>query len=153
MIVEHVGDITSVTAGVIVHQVNCQNAMGSGVAKALYTKYPAVKSEYHTLCNNVGDPRSLYRLAQFVKVSDTITIVNSFSQMYLGNAHLGVVHTCPEYLIDNIIKAYRYANPRGLEVFVPKYVGCGLAGGYWEEISALIKGLPFIVNVVGLPEH
>ena len=30
-------DITKINTGVIMHQVNCKNVMGSGVAKALYT--------------------------------------------------------------------------------------------------------------------
>ena len=29
--------ITTITTGYIMHQVNCQNVMGAGVAKALYT--------------------------------------------------------------------------------------------------------------------
>lgn len=40
-------DITTITTGYIMHQVNCQNVMGAGVAKALYTKYPIVKLSYH----------------------------------------------------------------------------------------------------------
>ena len=42
-------DITTITKGVIMHQVNCQNVMGAGVAKALYTKYPQVKEQFHQL--------------------------------------------------------------------------------------------------------
>ena len=49
-------DITSITKGVIMHQVNCQNVMGSGVAKALYTKYPQVKSEFHKLAEIYDTP-------------------------------------------------------------------------------------------------
>lgn len=33
-----IGDITEATEDLILHQVNCQNIMGSGVAKVLYTK-------------------------------------------------------------------------------------------------------------------
>lgn len=36
-------DITTIDEGVILHQVNCQNAMGSGVAKALFSKWPQIK--------------------------------------------------------------------------------------------------------------
>lgn len=37
------GDILNADAEFICHQVNCMNAMGAGVAKAIYTKYPEVK--------------------------------------------------------------------------------------------------------------
>ena len=40
-----VSDVTKISRGVIMHQVNCQNLMGAGVAKALYTKYPQVKEK------------------------------------------------------------------------------------------------------------
>jgi O-acetyl-ADP-ribose deacetylase (regulator of RNase III) len=40
-------DITTVTApAIIMHGVNCQRTMQSGIAKALYTKWPEVKEEY-----------------------------------------------------------------------------------------------------------
>lgn len=42
-------DISTITHGVIMHQVNCQNKMGAGVAKALYNTYPQVKTEYHQI--------------------------------------------------------------------------------------------------------
>ena len=35
-----VGNIINVPKGVIMHQVNCQNAMGAGVARSLYEAYP-----------------------------------------------------------------------------------------------------------------
>lgn len=57
------GDLLNITSGVIAHQVNCQNKMGAGVAKALYQRYPAVKSSYHAFCQqmlaNGGKPADL----------------------------------------------------------------------------------------------
>ena len=60
-------DITSITKGVIMHQVNCQNVMGSGVAKALYTKYPQVKLEFHKLAQVYTTQQSRYGLFQKIK--------------------------------------------------------------------------------------
>jgi O-acetyl-ADP-ribose deacetylase (regulator of RNase III) len=37
------GDITETELDFIAHGVNCQNTMGSGVAKALFTKWIGVK--------------------------------------------------------------------------------------------------------------
>ena len=41
---EITGDIIAITDGYIMHQVNCQNVMGAGVAKSLATKYPEIKN-------------------------------------------------------------------------------------------------------------
>lgn len=42
--IKHIkGDIFQSSADVILHQVNCQGVMGSGVAKQVREKYPDVK--------------------------------------------------------------------------------------------------------------
>lgn len=61
------GDIRNTDAKYICHQVNCQNAMGSGVAKALYQKWPNVKSEYHSFCDSY-EPNELLGKMQIVPV-------------------------------------------------------------------------------------
>ena len=45
------GDIRDTDCKVIAHGVNCQGVMGSGVAKALYEKWPEVKKSYLKYCN------------------------------------------------------------------------------------------------------
>lgn len=46
------GDITNAKENIICHQVNCQGVMGSGVAKALFTKYPQMRKDYFEYYNN-----------------------------------------------------------------------------------------------------
>lgn len=48
-----VGDIRETELSYIAHGVNCQNKMGSGVAKSLYEKWEDVKIKYHRYCDNV----------------------------------------------------------------------------------------------------
>ena len=45
MIKTVVGDLLDATEDIIVQQVNCRSVMGSGVAKAIYTRWPEVKTE------------------------------------------------------------------------------------------------------------
>lgn len=45
------GDIFQSDADVIVHQVNCQGVMGSGVARQVREKYPYVFQKYQELCS------------------------------------------------------------------------------------------------------
>lgn len=47
MIKTVIGDVVEASEDIICHQVNCQNVMGAGVAKALYTRFPQVKQSYH----------------------------------------------------------------------------------------------------------
>ena len=80
-----VTDITTIDKGVIMHQVNCQNIMGAGVAKALYTKYPQVKEKFHQLATqpDYNTPEKRYCLVQPVKINSQLIILNSFSQFHL----------------------------------------------------------------------
>jgi len=69
-------DITTITKGVIMHQVNCQDVMGSGVAKALYTKYPQVKEEFHKLAQTYDTPQKRYGMFQPIQINENLIILS-----------------------------------------------------------------------------
>lgn len=147
-------DITLLTGpAIIMHGVNCQKAMGSGVAKALYTKWPEVRAKYMSLDKEdmrlgmyqaISPPRERIRL-------DPI-IVNCFTQEYYGTdkkqyANADAIRTC----LDKV--CYRLAIPlRITNIYLPK-IGCGLGGLDWEkdvkpileEVAAYYKELTFNV--------
>ena len=45
------GNVLDSNADVIIHQVNCQGVMGSGVAKQVKDRYPVVYEMYKAKCN------------------------------------------------------------------------------------------------------
>lgn len=140
-------DITLVTRGVILHQVNCQDAMGAGVAKALYTKWPTIKTSYHEVANNTT-PEERFGNMQSVLVSPYLMVINSFSQFSYGNAKItGQVYTSEELLVHNIHKAAAYAACYNMSLYIPDHVGCGLAGGNWDTLSSRISDIPNLVIV------
>lgn len=50
MITKYINDsILNTPLEYIAQGVNCQNKMGSGVAKVIYERYPEVKKQYHDL--------------------------------------------------------------------------------------------------------
>ena len=133
---KEITDILSVKEGIICHQVNCQNAMGAGVAKVIYEKYPAVKEKYHSLFNN-HTKEQLFGQAQLVHVADGLDVINLFTQFKYGNgAKDGKVYTDEDKLIEMIGKICRKFPDK--TVYIPARIGCGLAGGNWEKVS---KGL------------
>ena len=133
-------DITTITKGVIMHQVNCQNVMGAGVAKALYTKYPQVKEKFHQLAtqSDYNTPAKRFGLAQPVIIDEQLVIINSFSQLYYGRKK-GVVYTDHRALLTNLSKLDAYAKEHKLPAYVPARIGCGLAGGNWSIVEQYIK--------------
>ena len=75
------GDIFESGAQVILHQVNCQGVMGSGVAKQVREKYPIVFEYYKSWCNDPSLKPGLLGQIQAVYTDDTgkQAIVNLFN--------------------------------------------------------------------------
>lgn len=134
------GDIRDTHCKVIAHGVNCQNKMGSGVARALFEKWPKVKEDYHNYCEEliplIGKISNLLGFFHEVYVKDKI-ILNLLSQDKFGYDNKKYVsyyaiskgfHKIRGFLRDSDIE----------EIAIPK-IGCGLAGGDWNVVSALIE--------------
>lgn len=120
-------DITTVQApALIAHGVNCSNAMGSGVARAIYMKWPTVKAMYHREGSMVlGD-------IQFVEVEPGLVVANCFTQENYGKD--GLQYADIRALQEALEDAGTYAlDHLGLhEVHIPR-IGSGLGGLDWEE--------------------
>lgn len=129
--------------GYIIHQVNCQNAMGSGFAKAFYEHYPEIKYAYHKEYDRLKrDGQPLLGHLQYVQLTPTLIGVNSFTQEQYGNARrTGIKYTNEDLLIENIVHVINTANTLGTNVYMPKYIGCGLAGGNWGTVMNALKGI------------
>lgn len=142
-----IGDILDIKEGVIVHQVNCQGVMGSGVAKQLSNKYPKIKEEYLRVCKLESSKKgkeSLLGHVQFVRVSPTLVVVNVFSQLYFGR-NKSIVYTSYPHLssalsdvwsVSSRAKDILYNN-----VYVPYKIGCGTANGDWDIVRPLVEDI------------
>lgn len=119
-------DITEVQApALIAHGVNCADAMGSGVARALYMKWPTVKAMYHR------EGSMLLGDAQFVEVDDDLVVANCFTQESYGRD--GEQYASPEALKEALTLAAYEACDRDLDkVYIPR-IGSGLGGLRWED--------------------
>ena len=82
------GNLLDSNAELIMHQVNCQGKMNSGVAKAIREKWPKVFTEYLKLVNEklYGSEKafSLLGVVQPVTVSETQKVLNLFGQDKYG---------------------------------------------------------------------
>lgn len=138
------GDIARVVQqGAILHQVNCQKAMGSGVALALLKKWRAVRDEY--LAFRPDDtPQERFGHLQAIHVTPAITVYNSYSQLDFGTYQK---QTDEAVLIHNIQAAADIERAKDGTLYVPYLVGCGLAGGDWDTVYNGIKDIDNLVIV------
>lgn len=88
MIKTVVGDLLDATEDIIVQQVNCRSVMGSGVAKAIYTRWPEVKTEYHKFCRRSTSPYDLLGKVQLIDVEPGKAMVIIRSGIEMAGAQL-----------------------------------------------------------------
>lgn len=124
------GNLLDINKGIIIHQVNCKNVMGAGVAKSLYEKYPIIKTKYHEMCNKVSKSIELLGQWQIIDISNDLKIVNLFSQYDYG---YGNKFTDEKLLINGINQICFLYYPK--TVYIPYKIGCGLGGGNWNVIK------------------
>lgn len=130
--------VQSVKSGLILQQVNCQGVMGSGIAKELRETYPVVWEDYKDLCSKAA-PQSLLGQAQLVQVTDALYIANLFGQLHYGRD--GRRYTSYDALDDALLMlgdALVRSDLALTDIHHP-LIGCGLGGGHWPVVEAIIK--------------
>ncbi len=128
--------ILDINEGVIAHQVNCRGKIGTGVSKAIISKWPEVEVAYKHYCKDKNEDE-LFGRYQVIQISPKLSIVNIFSQKEYGNAQkTGKVYT-DMTVLTGILKKLIHLNVDN--VYVPDHIGCGLAGGNWSEFLSIMR--------------
>ena len=121
-------DITLVERGVIVQGVNCQHAMGAGVAKAILDKWPQV---YDAYMRNLSGEQML-GTTHLINVSgdSSLWVANCYTQEYFGAD--GKAYASADAIQSSVRGAYVLAEIEELPLFLPQ-LGAGLGGLDWEQ--------------------
>lgn len=127
----------------IIHQANCMNTMGSGVAKQIANLYSgAVEADNRT---KKGDKTKLGSFTEFTDTEKDMIIVNLYSQYdYLPK---GICHTdyrAMETALSEVIEDYgthRVISDEKLVVGVPYMMGCDRGGGDWNTVLDILTKL------------
>jgi O-acetyl-ADP-ribose deacetylase (regulator of RNase III) len=140
------GDITKTDKDIIVQQVNARGLMGSGLAKTIMQRYDNVKKEYRSFrekeLKKAKIDENLLGLVNYVDVYDGKIIANIFGQLDIRKDHNDkTVYTNKEALLKGIESVKNKAEELGLSIALPTYIGCGLAGGNWEDIKNGIESI------------
>lgn len=133
------GDIFESDADIIAHQVNCMGVMGSGVAKQVREKYPAVFTMYKVHCDFYSKvPEKLLGTCQTIKVKDKKerSIANLFGQ--LGFGYDGAQYTDINALKKAMIELRDLYAFEDRIIAMPYKIGCFRGGADWNEVYAMI---------------
>lgn len=123
----HNSNILEEKRGLIIHGVNAQRVMGSGLAKQIKDKYANVYEKYMTI-NPQGE--SILGHLQIVHVSEDLYIANAFTQNKFGND--GKRYASVDAICTALEKAFKWVSVMDIPLLLPK-IGCGLGGLSWEE--------------------
>lgn len=134
------GDILNAEQGLILHQVNCQGVMGSGVAKAIRNKWPVVYQKYNRICaaNCANEGEGLLGLFQRVAVGEGMWVGNLFGQQFYGR-NPGSRYTSYDALDAALETAAGFCREHNISMVHYPMLGAGLGNGNWNVIQCLIQ--------------
>lgn len=131
------GNLLDTDAELILHQVNCQGKMNSGVAKAIREKWPVVYEEYIKLFSKDFFVVKL-GICQPVSISDNQKVINMFSQDNYG--YDGKMYTSYDAINTCLGKVKDYCVNNGYKrIALPYKMCCCRGGANWGVIMALLK--------------
>lgn len=133
------GDILSIEKGVIVHQVNAMGKMGAGIAKKIVTNFPEHLKDYKKMIKQYPSIESRLGKVVVTNLGD-IVIVGIVGQLDYGNSNVTKkCYTNYESLnagFEKVGKMFNYTNKK---IYIPEFIGCGLAGGAPDKTHEMIK--------------
>lgn len=139
-ILEYNGNLLNSAAQVILHQVNCQGVMGSGVAKAIRTQWPVVYEAYRSYCDTKVDKNSLLGDALMVEMGPGRYVANLFGQGYFG--YDGKRYTSYDAVCSGLEEVKNFIVQNNLSsLALPWHMSSDRGGADWNVILALIKSV------------
>ena len=168
-IVNRQGDITTSRAKFICHQTNCKGKMGSGVAKAIRTRFPEIYSQFLQFYNTGNAKLGAYQICDIRggnRHSEQY-IVNLYAQDNYGydgkrytsyDAFLNAIESFRDLLKTNMGSyVYGYVdNPEPentirypeTSIAFPANIGCKRGGADWQIIKRMIEMTFENMNIV-----
>ena len=117
---------------IIVHCCNDIGAWGAGFVMAISNKWKKPEKFYREMDERIlGD-------VQFVSVETNIDIANIIGQEGIRPNELGVSPIRYSAIATALKEVNKYAKSINATIHMPR-MGCGLAGGQWSIMEAVIK--------------
>lgn len=134
------GDLLT-AKGLILHGVNCQGVMGSGVALAIKNKWPEVFYTYKDYIAHFLSNSSEGLLGEVVdrKVDseDGVVVLNCFTQDRYGRD--GKKYASYDAVDTSMQRAVGLAEMWRMNVINFPLIGCGLGGLHWPVVREIIE--------------
>ena len=125
------------TPAIVVHVCNDIGAWGRGFVLALSKRYPEAERCYRAWSHSQEDIPFALGEVQFVQGKPNLWIANLIGQHDIRKRG-GFAPVRYEAIREGLVKVAAFARKVGASVHMPR-IGCGLAGGTWEEIVPIVE--------------
>jgi hypothetical protein len=122
-------NIFDVTEGIICHQCNCQSRGSSGLAKAIFTKWPRA--------NTYGRKR-IPGSIDIIQVSPGLYVCKMYAQKSPALPSKSETAEQREEWFAECLRLLDKQKPTD-QIYMPYKIGCASAGGSWEHYLAMIN--------------
>ena len=127
------GNLLEATEKVIAHQVNCLGVAG-GLAADVFKKWPDAENDYLQIIERIHNGHTLLGLPQLTgQQKDGHVIANIYGQYYPGKDYRPASLKIALRALGNICRK------AGWSVALPYKLSCGICGGDWDEVLAIIE--------------
>jgi O-acetyl-ADP-ribose deacetylase (regulator of RNase III) len=136
------GDLLDSKLPFLGHGCNCFHTMGSGIAPVIRGRYPMV----YVADVSHHDRGNIFALgsASSHQLPSGQTFLNLYTQYRTG----------PSFEYAALSAALDYAHGAlGVEQLGLPRIGCGIGGGEWHAVAAIIRSSPIDITVYTLPDH
>ena len=130
---------------IIVHGCNCQNTMGSGIAKQIKDKYPEA-FEADSRLDRIFNTQRYEKLGNYTQanIDSRFIIINAYTQFdYLPRNVDHFDYASFAVILQKLAHNYGYAR------FGFPYIGMGLAGGDKDTIIQMLEDFTELVEAKG----
>jgi O-acetyl-ADP-ribose deacetylase (regulator of RNase III) len=121
---------------IIVHVCNDVGAWGRGFVVALSKRWPEPEQRYRAWHRREENAPFALGELQFVQVAEILWVANLIGQKDVRTVG-GVPPVRYEAIRKGLQRVCAEARRLGASVHMPR-IGCGLAGGNWEEVSLIV---------------
>lgn len=133
------GDLLQSNLPLIAHQTNCLGVMGAGIAKAIKNKWSIVYTQYVDKCKHYNYSKDLLGKCQICVTEDEPIkfVANLFGEYSFTEsvAPFENRHTDYDVLKKSLLHLKAICeNTEITKIGIPYKLGCGLAGGNWDEV-------------------
>lgn len=132
-------DVTTLQAPFfLLHIGNNKGVMNAGVAKAIISKWPNVKTDYLEAKANKSHGLPLGSILVTEVVPNGFVITMIAQNGYGRDNQLYLVYEALKECLSKVVPFY-YQYRQTHNIYAPFKIGCGLAGGDWDTVRELFS--------------